>query len=70
MMMLEKFFFWFTCLGSYVDMSILACFHMCACVCVCELRACIIMFTHTCPCEENLILGNIDKHANVGCYEN
>ena len=97
-------YFLFTRFGSYVDVSILACFHMyihvgmevgihthththihthiyicvcactsvcvCACTCVYELRTCIIMFTHTCPCENNLILGYIDRHAHVGCYEN
>ena len=49
MMMLENIFL-FICLGSYVDMSILACFHMYIhvgtkvrihiCVCVCA-RACV-----------------------------
>ena len=55
MMMLENIFL-FICLGSYVDMSILACFHMyihvgtkvhihiCVCVCV---RVCV----RACECE-------------------
>ena len=71
-------YFLLTFLGNYVDMSILACFHMYihVCtkvhihVCVCELHTCIITFTHTCPCEENLILRSIDKYANAECYEN
>ena len=61
MMMLENIFL-FICLGSYVDMSILACFHMyihvgtkvhihiCVCVCVCVyacVRACVCEF---CTC--------------------
>ena len=71
-------YFLFTCLGSYVDMSILACFHMYIHVgmkvhihiYVCELHICIITFSHICPCEENLILGSIDERANAVCYEN
>ena len=73
-------YFLFTCLGNYVDMSILACFHMyihvgtkvcihiCVCVCarvhVCELHTCIIMFTHTYPCDDNAILNvsSFGKH--------
>ena len=68
----------FTYLVNYVDINILACFHMYIHVgmrvdsdlYMCELCTCIITFTHTCSCEENLILGGTDEYANAKFYEN